>query len=808
MQFVLQDLRYALRMFKRNWGFTLTALTVMALSICATVAIFSAVNAIILRPLPYQHSDRLLMVWGSQPKVPKAPASPADFLDWKTQTTTLESLAAYSGQSFNLTGAGDPERIEGAVVSPNFFQVLEMQPLLGRAFNESDQQSSGNRLALISEGLWRRRFGGQNSIIGSKLLLNEESFEVVGVLPRDFQFPERVDLWVGPKQQVPEPPVVLSGNILEMRNVRYLGTVARLKPGVQLEQAQADMSAIAGRLAEQYPDSNEQHQIRLVPLKEEIVGNVKPVLLMLLGATALVLLTACSNVGNLLLGRAITRRKEVTTRLALGASRLRIAQQVLTESVLLSLVAGALGLLLARFAITALIAIGPATIPRAAQISIDGTVLLVTLLISILTGISFGLAPALQSRTANLTEALNEGARGSSSGPGQHRLRSALVTSQVALSFALLICGGLMFKSFYRLQNVNLGFDPDSVLTMQISLPRAKYSDPKQVSGFYDQTLKRVAALPGVKTVGAISKLPLTGTGISGGIVIEGRPLNPSEQLTMDRRTITEDYFRAMSIPLKQGRFFTSSDWSNPNLVIINETGAKRYWNGENPVGRRLRFEENEDKWVEIVGVVGDVRQSSIEAEPKPELYIPYFYSPSHNMTVVAKLSSAATPSAASFRSEVTAVDKSQPVYNIRTMDQVVDEALAQPRFSVVLLGIFAATGLLLAVVGLYGVMTTAVANRTHEIGIRIAVGARPATIVRMILVQGAVPVLIGLGLGLFLAFALTRSLGSLLFMVPSADLGTYLIASGFFVLLMFVASLIPAWRASKLSPTLAIREQ
>jgi putative ABC transport system permease protein len=808
MQFVLQDLRYALRMFKRNWGFTLTALTVMALSICATVAIFSAVNAIILRPLPYQASERLVNIWGSQPKVPKAPTSPADFLDWKAQTTTLEALAAYSGQSFNLTGAGDPERIEGAVVSPNFFQVLEMQPLLGRAFSETDQQSSGNRLALISEGLWRRRFGSQNSIIGSRLLLNDESFEVVGVLPRDFQFPERVDLYVGPKEQVPELPVALGGNILEMRNVRYLGTVARLKPGVKLEQAQADMSAIAARLAEQYPDSNEQYQVRLIPLKEEIVGNVKPVLLMLLGATALVLLTACSNVGNLLLGRAIARRKEVSTRLALGASRLRIAQQVLTESVLLSLVAGGIGLLLAKFAIKALIAIGPATIPRAAQISIDGTVLWVTLLISILTGISFGLAPALQSRTANLTDALNEGARGSSAGPGQHRLRSALVTSQVALSFALLICGGLMFKSFYRLQNVNPGFDPDGVLTMQISLPRAKYADRNQVTEFYKETLQRIGTLPGVKSTGAISKLPLTGTGISGGIVIEGRPENSSEQLMMDRRVITEDYFRTMGIPLKQGRFFTSTDWTNPAVVIINETGARRYWNGEKPVGSRLRFEENEDKWVEIVGVVGDVRNSSIEAEPKPELYIPYFQSPSHNMTVVTKLNSATTPSAASFRSEVTAVDKSQPVYNIRTMDQVVDEALAQARFSVVLLGIFAATGLLLAAVGLYGVMTTSVANRTHEIGIRIAVGARPATIIRMILVQGAIPVLIGLAMGLFLAFALTRSLGSLLFMVPVADLSTYLMASGFFVLLMFVASLIPAWRASKLSPTVAIREQ
>src|SRR5690349_1529536 len=593
---VAQDLRYALRMFKRNWGFTLTALIVMALSICATVAIFSAVNAIVLRPLPYQSPERLVAVWGNQPKTAKVPTSPADFIDWRTQTTTLESLAAYSGQSFNLTGSGDPERIEGAIVSPNFFQVLELQPILGRTFNEGDQQSVGNRLAVISEGLWQRRFGSNNGIIGSKLMLNDESFEVVGVMPQSFQFPEHVDIWVGPKQQVPEPPIALGGNILEMRAVRYLGTVARLKPGVKIEQARAEMSAIAGRLAQQYPESNEQYDIRLVPLKEDIVGNVKPVLLMLLGATALVLLTACSNVGNLLLARAVTRRKEISTRLALGASRWRIAQQVLTESVLLSLVAGGLGLLLARWAIKVLIAIGPANIPRATQISIDGTVLLVTLLISVLTGISFGLAPVLQSRTTNLLEALSEGSRGSSSGPGQHRVRSALVASQVALSFALLICGGLMFKSFYRLQNINLGFDSEGVLTMQISLPRTKYADPKQVTQFYNETLKRVGSLPGVTSVGAISKLPLSGTGVSGGVVIENRPVTPGEEPSMERRVVTEDYFRVMGIPLKKGRFLTSSDWSNPNLVLINEAGARQYWGGEDPVGRRLRFEEDEGK--------------------------------------------------------------------------------------------------------------------------------------------------------------------------------------------------------------------
>lgn len=808
MQFLMQDLRYALRMFRRNWAFTLTALVVMALSICATVAIFSAVNAIILRPLPYQNPERLVMIWGRQPKIPKAPTAAAEFLDWQTQTTALEAMAAYSGQSFNLTGAGEPERIEGAVVSPNFFNVLELQPLHGRAFNETDQQAAGNRLAVISEGLWRRRFGADNGIIGSRLLLNDESVEVVGVMPRNFQFPERVDLWIGPKQRVPEPPVALGNNFLEMRNVRYLGTVARLKPNVTLEQGQADMSAVAARLEEQFPDSNEQHEVRLVPLKDEIVGNVRPVLLMLLGATALVLLTAVSNVGNLLLGRALTRRKEISTRLALGASRLRIAQQVLTESVLLSLVAGALGLLLARWAIKVLIAIGPASIPRATQINIDGTVLLVTLLISVLTGISFGLFPALQSRSMNLVDSLNEGARGSSSGPGQHRVRVALVASQVALSFALLVCGGLMFKSFYRLQNVNLGFDPQSVLTMQISLPRAKYAKPPDVTAFYEQTLQRLRSLPGVQSVGAISKLPLTGTGLSGGIVIEGREHNPSEQLTMDRRTVSEDYFSAMSIPLKSGRLFARSDWSSPKIVLINETGAKRYWGTENPVGQRIHYEEDEEEnWIEIVGVVGDVRHSSIEADPRPELYTPYFQGPSHNMTVVAR-TNAGSASPASFRSEVTAIDRNQPVYNIRTMEEVVSEALAQPRFSVVLLGIFAATGLLLAVVGLYGVMTTAVAQRTHEIGIRMAVGARPASIVKLILMQGAIPVLIGLGLGLFLAFGLTRGLSSLLFTVPAGDFATYAIAAAFFLLLMFVANLIPAYRASKLSPVIAIREQ
>ena len=371
-----------------------------------------------------------------------------------------------------------------------------MPPLLGRVFSPSDQQSSGNRLVLISENLWQRRFGSDNGIIGSKLSLNDESFEVIGVMPRDFQFPERTDLWVGPKQEVPAPPIALPGNVLEMRNVRYLGAIARIKPGVPIEQAQSEMKTIASRLAQLYPDTNQGHDVQLIPLQDEIVGNVKPVLFMLLGAAALVLLTACSNVGNLLVGRAITRRKEISTRLALGASRARITRQLLTESVLLSLIAGGIGLLLARWGIKVLLAMGPANIPRANQIGIDGNVLLVTLLISLATGIGFGLVPVLQTRVANLADSLKEGERGSSTGFVRQRIRSVLVTSQVALSFALLISGGLMLKSFYRLQNVNLGFDPDSVLTMQIALPRAKYSNPNQVTAFYDQALRRLGSLP------------------------------------------------------------------------------------------------------------------------------------------------------------------------------------------------------------------------------------------------------------------------------------------------------------------------
>lgn len=660
---------------------------------------------------------------------------------------------------------------------------------------------------MLSEGFWRRRFGGDAATVGTTLTLNNETFEVVGVMPDDFKFPERTDVWLSPRHAVPEPPIVVEDDVAQLRSVRYLGAIGRLKPGVTVAQAEGEAKMVAGRLAQQYPDTNEGYGVRLVPLHEHVVGDIEPALYALLGAVFLVLLIACSNVANLMLSRAVSRSKEMSIRVVIGASRARITRQLLTESILLSLIGGALGLILAWWATDALLAISPFSTSLLSRVALDGRVVTVALLISLLTGAGFGMVPALQAGKSNLAGSLKEGERGSTSGPGRHRLRNAFVIAQITLSFALLNCAGLMLKSFYRLQNVNLGFNPENVLTMQISLPRTLYTKPEQVTAFYDQTLQRIKTLPGVKDVGATSKLPVSGPGVSGEFVIEGRPPLPGEQLLADRRIVSSDYFRVMSIPLISGRFFTDHDISHPGLALINQTAAKRFWPGEDPVGRRIGVGGSRDEqWLEIVGVVGDVRHSTISADPKPEIYFPYFQSPWHNMTVVAKLDPAALNSASSFRGAVSSVDKSQPVYNIKTMRQVVDEMLKQPRFNVVLLSVFAAAALLLTVVGLYGVMVNSVLQRTHEIGIRMALGAQPKDIIRMILAQGALLVFVGLTVGLGLAYAAGRSLSSLLFTVSAVDLSTYAAVSGLFVLVMLAASLIPARRASRVSPVIAIR--
>jgi putative ABC transport system permease protein len=808
VKFFLQDIRYGLRLLRKNLSFTIATVTVLALSICATVTIFSVVNAVILRPLPYKNQERLVGMWGVQPKMDKAPISPADFLDWAAQSQSFDGMAAYSGQSLNLTTDNVPERVEGALVSPNFFSVLEMSPLVGRAFTSDDEKRGANRMVVLGEGFWERRFGRDPRAIGTTLTLNNEKFEVVGVMPRNFQFPERTDVWLSPRRAVPEPPVVVDVDAATLRSVRYLGAVGRLKPGVTAEQADGEVKAIASRLAQQYPETNEGNSVRLIPLHEQLVGDIRPSLYALLGAVLFVLLISCSNVANLLIARALARSKEISVRIALGASRARITQQLLTEGVLLSLIAGALGLILAHWALKALLVLSPFNFPLLSQVTLDARVLTVTILISLLTGVGFGLVPVIQSLKADIAGSLKEGKTGSTSGPRRHRLRSVFVVAQITLSFALLTCAGLMLKSFYRLQNVNLGFNPDNILTMQISLPRTLYTDPTRVIAFYDQTLQQIKTLPGVKDVGAISKLPLSGPGVSGDFLIKGRTNAPGEQLLADRRMVSPDYFHVMSIPLASGRFFSEQDVSHPGLVLISQTAAKRFWPNEQAVGQYISVDPNGEKWLEIVGVVGDVKPSQLTAEPKPEIYFPYFQNPWHNMTIVAKLDPAALNAGTSFRSAVSSVDKGQPVYNIKTMGQIVDELLAPPRFNVVLLSLFAASALLLTVVGLYGLMASYVMQRTNEIGIRMALGAQPKDIIRMILAQGMRLIVVGLATGVFLAYALSKTLSSLLFTVSTVDLATYAVVSALFLLVMLVASLIPARRASRLNPLIAIRQE
>lgn len=805
MRHVAHDLRYALRMMRKKPGFTLLMIFILALGIGSTSSIFSIVNAILFRPLPYRDPTGLVALWGTQSRLNKAPLSAADFWDIRSQAQAFEEVAAYSGQSFNLVDTGGPERIEGAIVSANFFQLFGVNSLLGRTFMAQDEQASATRSVLISEALWRRRFGADPGVIGRKLTLNDGTFDLVGVMPQSFQFPSRTDLWMIPQRFVPEPPVKVKDDLLKLRGVYYLGAIGRLKPGVAVERAQAELQGIAHRLGQEYPETNEGHGLRLVPLHEEIVGNVRPALLTLLGAVAFVLLIACSNVANLLLGRAIARQKEFNIRIALGAGRLRIVQQLLTESVLLALIGGALGLLLAGWGTNLLIAISPPGILRDGGVGVDGLMLAITLLVSLLTGISFGLVPALQAWKADSPKALVAASRGSSDGQNRRRLRNTLVVAEVALSFALLISAGLLLRSFYQLQNIDLGFDSADVLTMQLSLPRTKYVEPARIAVFYDQVLERLRGLPGVKAVGAISKLPLSGPGISGPLTIEGQPVRPSERLLADRRMVSSDYFRAMSIPLKRGRFFSAQDAGGRGIALVNEAAVKQFWGNEDPVGKRVSISDSQQEWLEVVGVVGNVTPAEISAAPKPEVYLPYFQSPWANMTVVARLEGSAPSMAASFRQQVLAVDPNQPVYNVQTLDEIVAASVSQPRFNLILLALFAALALVLAMAGLYGVMTATVAQRTKEIGIRMALGAQPREIFKMVITQGMLLVILGLCAGLVIALIMTHTISSILFKVPATDFTTYAVVSIFLLLVMFIANIVPARRATKINPLAAL---
>ncbi|HEX8140379.1 MAG TPA: ABC transporter permease [Pyrinomonadaceae bacterium] len=804
MMTFLQDLKYGVRVLLKSPGVTFVAILALALGIGANTAIFSVVNAVLLRPLPFDKPEQLTVLMNVNQKrgVTQSSFSFLNFTDYRAQNSSFEALAAYTQISAALSGE-TPEQVQGIMTTADFFKVLGTRAAMGRTFAPEDERAGGAPLVVISHGMWQRRFGADPNIIGRQITLDRTSKTVVGVLPESFRFQFA--------EQPPEfwTPMTPDDGINKQRGANYLRAFGRLKEGVTLQQAETEMKAIAGRLEQQYRSDNANRTIKLVPAQEELVGDLRPTLLVLLGAVAFVLLIACANVANLLLARAAGRGREMAVRTALGASRWRIVRQLLTESILLAGLGGGLGLLLSVWGIDLLATVVPADIPRFAETRLDLTVLAFTLGATILTGLVFGLAPALSATRVDLNEALKEGGRSASEGRARHRLRSLLIVSEVALSIVLLVGAGLLVKSFLHLRSVHPGFDAQRVLTASLSLPTAKYKEDAEQVRFIEQVTERAAQLPGVEAAGAIIPLPFSGNNISISYTVDGQPEPPpGEWPVSGTRIITPGYLRAMSIPVLRGRAFTEQDTADsPKVILINETLARKHFGSvEAAVGQRLKLGLNEING-EIVGVVGDVRSNNLMKEAGPEFYVPHAQAPFGDVSLVVRTSAddptLLTPA---LRSAVQEIDRDQPLYEIRTMNALVAESVSRQRFSMTLLAVFAMLALALACLGIFSVMSFLVIQRTHEIGIRMALGAQTGDVLRMIIGQGMRLTIAGIGLGLVSAFALTRLMRSLLFGVSASDPLTF---AGVAVLLSIVALLacfIPARRAARVDPMVALR--
>src|ERR1700730_6865399 len=799
MDTLFRDIRYGIRNLLKRPGFTGVALIALALGIGANTAIFSLVNAVLLRPLPFAEPDRLIWMWGNiRNGGNRASVSPLDFLDYRKQNTTFEEFGAVFSVplALNLTGNGEPERLTVAGVTGNYFQALGVKPALGRTFMLENESPGRDQVAVLSYGLWQKRFGGDPAIVNKTVTLDGKACEILGVMPKDFNFPQAAELWF------PLNFDISPG--MKQRKAHFLRPIGKLKAGVTLAQAQADTDAVARPLEEQYPDTNRGWNLRLVSLREQLVGNTRPTLFILFGAVGFVLLIACANVANLLLVRAAARQKEIALRTALGAGRFRIVRQMITESVLLALLGGTLGTLLAIWGIDLLVAVSADSLPPTAQVRIDATVLAFTLLISLLTGVTFGLVPALRTMKLNLTDSLKEGGRSSSEGARRNLTRSVLVVFESAVAVVLLIGAGLLIRSLIQLQNTQPGFDAHNVLTMRVDLPEQKYRAAERVANFFQELESRVGSLPGVQSVGLVSELPLSGQLNDMPYTVEGRPPGAIDQsFDDDFRRVNTQYFRTLRIPLLRGRNFTEQEVrQSAKVVVISELLAQQVFPNEEPLGKRLVMMMGNQPF-EIIGVVGDIRHLGLESQPAAAMYMPT-YEPGMNVVIRTQTDPASL--VATVRKQVLAIDSDQPVAAVKTMEQWLETAVAAPRYRTALLGLFALVALILASTGIYGVMSYSVTQRTHEIGVRMALGARQLDVLKLVVRQGMVLVVIGVGIGLAGAVALTRVMSSLLFGVVAKDPTTFIAVTTLLTIVLFVACYIPARRATKVDPLVALR--
>jgi putative ABC transport system permease protein len=814
---LIQDVRYAIRQLVRSPGFTAVAVLTLALGLGANTAIFSVVHGILLRPLPYPDPDRLAMVWVNNPGegIDKDIASFPLFADWRQQAKSFEQIVAYTGSGFTLTGRGEPEQLRGATVAAGFFPMLGVPVALGRALIDEENLPGREKVVVLGHGLWQRRFGGDPAVVGQTVSLSGATYTVVGVMPRGFQFPEEAELWT------PLAPVGRFEQFLASRGSLWLSVTARLKPGVSLGAAQAEMDTVAAAINKAYPDGS-QYGVKLEPLRETVSGDVRPALLLLLGAVGLVLLIACANVANLLLARASSRRREIAIRSALGASRGRVVRQLLTESLLIGITGGALGLFLASVGVEAFVAANPKALPRLDTVHVDSTILFFALAASILTGLVFGLVPAIQTFREGVSDHLGDATRGSSEGGRGHRLRAAFVVAETGLALVLLVGAGLLVRSFVHVLNLNPGLDASQVMTIRLVLPSARYAEADRIHAFYDRLLTDLRTLPGVRSAGGASSLLLDRLPNSATMRVQGVPApppgTPEEPVTTD--SVTTGFFETLRVPLKSGRLFEARDAHPaeelrarpvPSVAVVNEALVRRFFPGQDPLGRRITFGDPANpkvNWWEIVGVVGDMRRSGLDKEPRAEAYAYQGQVPDNGLYLAVRADGDLFAVGRAAQKAVWAIDPDQAIGGMRPLEEMLRGTVAERRLSMGLLAAFGALALLLAAIGIYGVMAFSTAQRTRELGIRLAMGAEPRDVLRLILREGAQLSAWGVGLGVVGALAASRAVSSMLFGVSPTDPLTFAAVVAILGSASLLACYIPARRATRVDPVVALRQE